>query len=489
MKIQYDSFISGLLFCILLFLFICASIAITVNTGLSSADDGFFAVAAKSFAMGEYGLPISSHEISRFDPSIGSGPALIGLGAIATLVFGPMDSLGLLSLTVFILQFGFVLVLLHRRYSLTPVLGCGFASLLMLMLASGNQWYFGVFTGEVPALGFVLLGTALLTTREGFYWQMLAGLSFALALLTKQIALFAISGVVLIWFMQLVYRKDGKKAVVALGVMFFSMIVPLLLWEIIKLSSLGLAGYHDLWIRTLYETKRMAVGDDADRLERFLSTLIDMYWPVVIVSVIMLCITVVIVWKNHKNDSVLMFPIAIWSGAFLYLIYIVALSTMWARYYFIGIGMLAFACGATLLLLDLRMRWFVICVLVTTVGIHAYRDVYGLVQWSSASGLSKERHEVLKMIRRSPGLPIAARSWHSFYDIAYLLDSDRVWVLESNSLDEILNQDFIAVINNAFGDKARFFNAVKGGCDVILGGNRYEVYTCGNKFWEAYSVR
>jgi hypothetical protein len=485
-----DLTLSALLFILLLVLFVLASASLALNMGLSSADDGFFASVAKSLTMGQYGLPISSAEVSLFDPSIGSGPVLIGIGALATLIFGPQDFLGLVTLAVFLLQLALVVVLLNRQFSWASVLGFGFASLFLLMLAGKNNWYFGTFMGEAPAFGFVILGAVLLSSGEKRAWQILGGISFALAYLTKQISLFAIAGIIPAWLLYQSRNDENSKTFVKLALVISAIAVPVLIFEAIKLILLGLGAYLDLWSRVLHETEHMAIGHGGDRLGKFLATLSASYGPVWIISTIIIIFATPLVWRRYKygKSKAAMLPLMLWSGGLTYAIYIGVLSTMWPRYFWIGIALLAFACGLTVLYLAPRARWVAISTLSLVFGYHVYTAFDGLLKSSNSGRVCEERSKVLFELSKYPSVPLAGRSWHSFYDLIYLMPLGRTWVTESD-LGAIQNQDFMAVLNAAFGDKGKFFNAVSTGCESMLIGNRYSLYSCKHKFWAIYDAR
>lgn len=91
-------------------------------------------------------------------------------------------------------------------------------------------------------------------------------------------------------------------------------------------------------------------------------------------------------------------------------------------------------------------------------------------------------------LSKYPDIPIAGRSWHSFYDIVYLMEPGRIWVTEQR-LGEIRMNDFMAVLNSAFGDKGNFYYAVTNGCESILVGKRYSISSCGDAFWKIYSTQ
>lgn len=482
---QSDQAFSFLLFAVMGAVLAFAALLLALKFGLGSADDGFFALVAKSFAMGVYGLPLSSSQVSVFDPYIGSGPVLIGIGALVTYFLGPQDSLGLWTLIVFILQLSIILILLSRRHSWAPTLGSAFVGVFLLVLISGQQWYFGVFIGEVPALGFLLLGTALLGVEERRSWHVVAGISFALAYLTKQIALFAVVGIVLSWLIYMAANKDPRSAIKSFLVVLGSMVVLPLLYEGAKLITLGLDGYLGLWRRTVDETARMAIGRGDNRLQNFANVISDYYGQVWLVSIVALFFTAIIVWQAFNRNKAAVVPLMLWCGAVVYLIYIAVASTMMPRYFWIGAAVLVFGFAFTLLNVRASERWGVIVLLVFLFGVSVYANVDEVVRRASGERLSEEREMMLAEIARHPARPVVGRSWHSFYDIVYLMPADRVWTTEERLYD-IGKKDFLAILNSAFGDNGDFYNAVVGRCEAVIVGRRYSIYVCDDGFWDVY---
>src|SRR5206468_7772252 len=165
--------------------------------GLSHADDAILAHAAKRVAMGKgYGWARTPEDFSWFDPgAITTGPTLILPVALLIRIFGPVDQLpGAATLLIFLAQLVVVALVLSRHFGWVPA--CGFLSLMfwLLMLVSANNWFFGVFIGETVAFGFMLIGIAFLAAFSNKQGITAAALCFALAFLTKEISLFAITG-------------------------------------------------------------------------------------------------------------------------------------------------------------------------------------------------------------------------------------------------------------------------------------------------------
>src|SRR5438477_8336687 len=132
----------ALLAVVVLFLWVNVPV---VQRGLSSADDAFLAVIAKSIAVGKgYGWPKSSDEFKHVDPYVNStGPALMLPIALLIRIFGVVDQLpGAATLAIFIVQMFVAAIVLSRRFGWTPTVGFFVAMLLLLMLASAHQWFF-----------------------------------------------------------------------------------------------------------------------------------------------------------------------------------------------------------------------------------------------------------------------------------------------------------------------------------------------------------
>src|SRR5258708_3125749 len=192
---------------LLLSLFVWMSSSVAFVKGLGSADDGLFAIVSKHLAFGPgYGMPLSSWVFSRFDPAIGTGPALIFPAALLTWLFGPVDWIGVLALAIFLCQILIAGFVLARRFGLVPVAGFLFVSLVLIIRFSLSNMYFWLLVGKAPAFGFVLLGTAVLATNETCRASAVVGVLFSFAFLTKQITLFPIAGVVACWFTLGIYE-------------------------------------------------------------------------------------------------------------------------------------------------------------------------------------------------------------------------------------------------------------------------------------------
>lgn len=125
----------------------------------------------------------------------------------------------------------------------------------------------------------------------------------------------------------------------------------------------------------------MAIGDEGDRPLIFLGVLSNNYGPVWIIALVMFFFVAILTWQAFNKSKEAILPLMLWSGAFTYFLYIGIASTMMPRYFWIGAALITFALGATLIIIDTRMRWLVIGLLVSCFGFHVYSNLDGLVKW------------------------------------------------------------------------------------------------------------
>jgi hypothetical protein len=487
---KLDTTICAAALLVVLALFIWISLA-AVQHGLSSADDAFFAIVAKNVAVGKgYGLPRSNKEFVLYDQSIGTGPTLILPLAFLIWVFGWPDQLpGATALVIFISQLVVTAIVLSRRFGWAPTCGFLSAMLWLLMLANVYTFYFGAFLGEPAAYGFILIGTALLAVAKRGRAIVAASLCFALAFLTKQISLFAVAGVVGGWLIVSAYNREQRRLLLrrAAILVLAGSSLPLA-FEAAKLVKLGMAGYLNLWKLTLKITSTQAIGrgNQSDRWTTFLSifegyTSLVLLAGLVIGSVILLLLSRRSRGKEH--GSAVRFAVFAWTGAAAYLIYILMVSILWQRYFWIGIAVMVTAICAPLLAVESRLRVATLLVLlVGTLGFGLHRPMFTLRQWLTTSTLPAERAAVVRVLDAHPDLPYLAPGWSSLFDVLYLRREEGIWAYDPNAVG-LQDGDFIALINIAFTNKQdRFLQSVVKACDPLTPQARLTAYHCGERF-------
>ena len=314
--------------------------------GLNVADDGYFAMIARQLALtGQYALPLSSSHASIFDPEIGSGPALILPGAIMMVVFGPLPWVpGLTTLAMVSAQLAVFFYIVVGTFGRTRTYIYAAMCLIFLAVLTTSTGYYSYYIGEAPAVGFFLIGTALLHRANSRSAVIAAGLLFSAALLTKLILLFCCVGACAAWFISSIVR-DRIRTFVDSAVLISGVALPLLSFEFVKLATLGLAGYWRYWSGLIVTTKSLHV-DPVDRWSTFLREIaIYQITPGVCIFVIAasaLLATQRFIRTDDLSKRALSLQMMLFGAAALQAIYFVYVSNMWSWYFWSGIAAIAF---------------------------------------------------------------------------------------------------------------------------------------------------
>lgn len=473
-------------------LFILISVP-AVRRGLSSADDAFFAVIAKSIAVGKgYGLPRSNKEFVPFDETIGTGPALILPIAFLIWVFGSGDQLpGAATLVIFIIQLVVTAIVLARRFGWTPTFGFLAALLWLLMLTGTHNWYFGSFLGEPVAFGFILIGSAFLAVARGDRAIVASGLCFSLAFLTKQISLFAVAGGVVGWLIVSALNHEKLRLLVRrVAILVLAGSSLPVAFEATKLVKVGMGGYLNLWKLTMKVTASRAIGTgtQSERLTTFLTVLTNYTSLALLVGLAIGSAILFYVARRNRDKgdgSVGRFAVFAWTAAVAYLVYILVFSILWPRYFWIGIAILLTAICAPLLAMESRLRVATLLVLlVCTLGLAT--QLFELRRGLMLSPLPAERAAVVRLLDAHPDLPYVAPGWSSVFDVLYLRGNEGIWTYDPNVIRP-QDGDFIALINIAFTNKAdRFLRYVVNRCEPLTPHGRLTAYRCSESFREAF---
>jgi hypothetical protein len=134
-------------------------------------------------------------------------------------------------------------------------------------------------------------------------------------------------------------------------------------------------------------------------------------------------------WR--KDDPIL--GLMLFAGAIVHLLYIIFISNLWARYFWIGMAMMGFAAMSPILYVGLR---FALPIAVAAVAFVATPNAVLLtyrIQLSEIDGrLARERDTVLREIAKHPDLPIVSQDWASIYDTIYLLNDNHPWYMTND---------------------------------------------------------
>ncbi|MGH2361572.1 MAG: hypothetical protein ACRDGM_13650 [bacterium] len=453
--------------------------------GVCCADDASYAVIAKFLATrGLYGWPLSSDQFDLFSPGIGSGPALIVPAALAIKVLGAKTWVpGMTALLLFTCQLVGAGIVLGRYFSITGAIL--FIALLTasLNVISGWQWYFPILLGELPAFGFILIGAAALATGRGAF---MAGLAFGVAFLTKQIVLFSECAIVLVW-LGLQWKSHGWRTSLALfGRIFFGAAIPVLAFELCKVVVLGPTTYLDYFSRLTAITKTMAVGSPAtlaERIHRFSEVILNDYFAgwntaaAVAVGIVALIHLLRSKWDRANGNFV--FGCVLFAGGLAHFAYVLFVSILWSRYFYIGVALITAAAVSPILSLRNLPRYChaaAIASMLLTPSAVSRVTGWALADSNNASHLRK----TVRFIKSHPNLPIASQSWATFYDVLFLLKKDREWVFFWG-LERLKGRSYMVVLNTHFADTStKEYQATVSDCRLELERGVYRVYVCGD---------
>jgi len=456
------------------------------HSGVCCADDAYFAIVAKSIAVdGKYGLPVASDRTVGFHPEIGSGPALIFPGALMIAAFGSKVWVpGATTLLIVVVQVGLLVLVLRQRVRLANALLFASMTLAGLLALGNHQWYLGIYAGEVPAIGFLLLGACLLVSNRLFA----AGACLGLAFLTKQITLLASAGMVVGWASAALLTGRNGKQIRDGSKILFGFLLLLGLFELYKLHALGPAQYVANFVEVVGTTSRMAVGSAipaSERPQRMLEILSSPYSigfgalaSVLLASV--LCAFAAKRGCEGGRDAATLL-VVFGFGLLLYVFYFAAVSVMWPRYLYVGVGLLAAALATPLLLDNARLVAVYLLVLLAFAVTPAavLRNVY---QFSNTEHRATDLKDVASFLdsTENRSLPIASRSWQSFFDTLFLLQTPRTWVLGKES-EVFAGRPHLVVLNRRFADaEDEIVKAWLASCAPKFSQGSYLVLGCGS---------
>jgi hypothetical protein len=464
--------------------------------GLSFADDAYFALAAKSLALGTgYGVANSNGTFLPFDASLTTGAPLVVPLALAIKLLGPIDQVpGLVALIVFLLQLVAADVLVSRRVGAQAGVTLAAAMLAMLVVGFRNQWLFGIFVGEPVAFGFVLLAIVRLATVRTRSGALVAGLCAGLAVMTKLIAVFPVAALALSWAV-IEWRSrridDGGRLGQRLLALFTGLIGPNLLFELIRLVSLGAPAYIRSWRDILAQTASLGtVARTPFDLPGLIVTALERSYialPVLVTMVIALL--ALLRWgagsPGSHPDWQRLAALALFAAVGSWL-YAFVRGTVYDRYLFVGVA-LTYAMVAFIVLgLNRRARpiWLATLVLAAAVFDPA---VLAKPYLHSNVDVHAERVAVVSALSSEPELPYAANWWPSIQQFQYLMPEGGTWAY-GRAVARFADRPFVALIDAHFaGASTDFVRSVRATCTPLTpSAQRLAAFDCGEPFWASY---
>jgi hypothetical protein len=458
--------------------FVAIQLLKIANRPLTLIDDGYFALIARTLAeTGSYALPWSSSTVPRvFDPAIGVGPALILPGALTIKLFGNAPWVpGCTVLVIFVAQLLALTTLLYRSYCNAALAYVAISIVALVALTPPRLDYYYAYVGEAPMIGFLIIGAAILCTSGNI---IAAGLSFALAILTKQAAIYPLAGMLLIWCAA-IWRTEGafRRAILLVS----TITTPVIVFEAVKLAVLGWHGYLIGLAETLSFLHNLVAP--ADRWKTFLAT-VKWEYCVPVEAAIAFSLTLAVAVALRWRASLLLLTIA---GALAAFCWYGFDSIMLPRYLWPAVALAAFAFALPVLSLSGNNA---LVFALTMVGLLTWRaGAIAFEQVQSADANYRiEQNAVIQLALVNKVVPTVGVEWISFFDIAYLLPSGTKWYIERNP-DRLASTPSLVIFNKDWTYPSAVTRALSYSCQNVLPkATRYAAYACAPDRW-SFSAR
>ena len=218
-----------------------ALIAVSAWIGVHGSvnfDEAYFLQAPSS--MIKQGTYSTTYDGGRkFDSGLSTGPTVLLPVSLVFSLFG----IGIVQARLVMLVYFLVMVVMVFQVSsiLFGRLSAIFSLLLVLCLP--EMFFFALkVLGEIPAIFFFMTACWLLIKNKGF----LSGLFIGLAILTKFLFVLSIPAIFLLFLVDLVFSSEHRKQLVIFYSQVLSgLLLPTLIWEVVKFFSLGQSVYME----------------------------------------------------------------------------------------------------------------------------------------------------------------------------------------------------------------------------------------------------
>ena len=321
-------------------------------------DDAFFAIVAKNLVNGCGYCAVFFDEIYKFHHGISSGPLVILPTALLILFFGNQYWVAGLAnilliwallLTIFFLSADFFK---QEKRSIF----CFSSLLLTLIFLTGNYgnenadnlilWH--ALMGEIPAALCIVIAALLLFSPALNRKKILCGALFlGLALVAKTVTIFAVLVIVIAFILRIFHQHNYTKSQKIIWIISALLCVatPLILFELIKLISLGGQKYFDLQLSVaeMYRNNAVVFAQEGFGVLRHLKFFLTFFG---IAAFILVPITIYLIYDSFKKNSQLLSLVLILCSAaqaiwwIFYSIYFDRYLATCFFYYFVGLALL-----------------------------------------------------------------------------------------------------------------------------------------------------
>lgn len=450
--------------------FLIISLGLVFSAGVCCGDDAYHAIISKNLAFGlGYTSTVLDGRVSysptNFDSNVGVGPSIILPAAILIKLVG--NTYWAPGLTIVIIWSVLLVIIgcllkkyFNDRLNFTLAVIIFFFFSFTFFAYHFEQWY--ALFGEIPAALYVILAILVYFDQERNSNLLLTGLLFSLATQAKQIVFLAfISFLFITYTYKLISEKLSLKQffsslIQSSFLILLGFFIPIFIFELWKLISLGIEGYENYWLNYLLFFGDKGIGAISISLSdviyriRLLVTRFGIQLPLMFV----LLLSILTVIRKDKK----LVPIYL-SFVFMILvltIYWLFISVGWARYFVVCLVFIIFCLLFPFFSTKSSKRFINVYLLVLLcVSIINIASINITYPFSNGRLFNKSANSV-NLVQISEILstkldskPFVTQWWATAADIEYYMNSSSNF---TTYLDQSINlqKQFIVVVNRKF---------------------------------------
>jgi len=381
---------------ILLFVFFLFIIYGNVfSKGVCHADDAYISIGAKNLAFG-YGYstsltPDGSNGLTYFSFGFTTGPTLSLPAALLIRLAGNKPWVpGFTTATINLLLLVLIFVVVRKKVGISNALFYLLLSLFLLYcLTAGKhfaQWY--SLLGEIPAALLCILGVLILAASpDNRSSILLCCFAFGLAFMAKMLSVLGFIPILVWLIVRLIKKKNDRKKLIinyVLGIFLF--LAPFILFDLYKLSVLGIdayiKNYHDFLIFFKGVSSSHGIGQTSSTFGPFTLNSYPLlrfaefsdHFGFSLLSLILVTLLIgILIYFNRKDNYVHTIFILLLGGSFFHLFWWACMSNGRPRYALIGLFLYFTAISCVLLLNSSRIFKFSILIVLIFVFMSSYK--------------------------------------------------------------------------------------------------------------------